>query len=77
MITNKGFEVPCSSALGQADVLPNRAIFERSVVSPEDPGKLSFYLEALDSGVRKEHEKPSVGVLSCKSKDYEVVEYAT
>ena len=43
---------------------------------PEYLGKLSFYLEALDRDVRKEHEKPSVGVLLCKSKDDEVVEYA-
>ena len=39
-------------------------------------GKLEFYLEALDRDVRKEHEKPSVGLLLCKSKDSEVVEYA-
>ena len=43
---------------------------------PEYLGKLSFYLEALDRNLRKEHEKPSVGVLLCKSKDDEVVEYA-
>ena len=43
---------------------------------PEHLGKLSFYLEALDRDVRREHEKPSVGVLLCKSKDEEVVEYA-
>ena len=43
---------------------------------PEYLGKLEFYLEALDRDVRKEHEKPSVGVLLCKSKDSEVVEYA-
>lgn len=43
---------------------------------PEYLGKLSFYLEALDRDVRKEHEKPSVGVLLCKTKDDEVVEYA-
>ena len=43
---------------------------------PEYLGKLSFYLEALDRDVRKEHDKPSVGVLLCKSKDDEVVEYA-
>lgn len=43
---------------------------------PEYLGKLAFYLEALDRDVRKEHEKPSVGVLLCKSKDDEVVEYA-
>ena len=43
---------------------------------PEYLGKLEFYLEALDRDVRKPHEKPSVGVLLCKSKDKEVVEYA-
>jgi len=42
---------------------------------PEHLGKLSFYLEALDRDVRKPHENPSVGVLLCKSKDREVVEY--
>lgn len=43
---------------------------------PSDLGQLSFYLEALDRDVRKPHENPSVGVLLCKSKDREVVEYA-
>jgi predicted nuclease of restriction endonuclease-like (RecB) superfamily len=43
---------------------------------PEYLGKLSFYLEALDRDVRKEHERPSIGVLLCASKDDEVVEYA-
>lgn len=43
---------------------------------PEYLGKLSFYLEALDRDVRKPHERPSIGVLLCASKDDEVVEYA-
>jgi len=43
---------------------------------PEYLGKLNFYLEALDRDVRKPHENPSVGVILCKSKDDEVVEYA-
>lgn len=43
---------------------------------PEYLGKLSFYLEALDRDVRKPHERPSLGVLLCASKDDEVVEYA-
>lgn len=43
---------------------------------PEDLGKLSFYLEALDRDVRKPHERPSIGVLLCATKDNEVVEYA-
>lgn len=43
---------------------------------PEHLGKLTFYLEALDRDVKKPHERPSIGVLLCASKDSEVVEYA-
>ncbi|MFH1283803.1 MAG: PDDEXK nuclease domain-containing protein [bacterium] len=43
---------------------------------PEYLGKLNFYLEALDREVRKIDENPSVGIILCKSKDDEVVEYA-
>ncbi|MGE0386215.1 MAG: YhcG family protein [Gammaproteobacteria bacterium] len=43
---------------------------------PEHLGKLEFYLEALDRDVRKPHERPSIGVLLCASRDAEVVEYA-
>ena len=43
---------------------------------PEYLGKLNFYLEALDRDVKKMGENPSVGIILCKSKDDEVVEYA-
>jgi len=43
---------------------------------PESLGKLNFYLEALDRDVRRPHENPSVGILLCKGKDKEVVEYS-
>ena len=43
---------------------------------PEYLGKINFYLEALDRDVKMPHENPSVGVILCKSKDSEVVEYA-
>ena len=43
---------------------------------PEFLGKLQFYLEALDRDVKRENENPSIGVLLCKSKEAEVVEYA-
>ena len=43
---------------------------------PEFMGQLEFYLEALDRDVKKEHENPTIGVLLCKDKDEEVVEYA-
>jgi predicted nuclease of restriction endonuclease-like (RecB) superfamily len=44
--------------------------------SPEDLGQLNFYLEALDRDVKKPHENPSIGILLCRDKDDEVVEYA-
>ena len=43
---------------------------------PDHVGKLNFYLEALDRDVKKTNENPSIGVLLCKDKDNEVVEYA-
>lgn len=43
---------------------------------PEYLGKMEFYLEALDNDVKKEHEKPSVGIILCKSHDSKVVQYA-
>lgn len=43
---------------------------------PEHLGQLNFYLEALDRDVKKQNENPSIGVLLCKDKDNEVVEYA-
>jgi predicted nuclease of restriction endonuclease-like (RecB) superfamily len=43
---------------------------------PEHLGKLAFYLEALDRDRKRPHENPSIGVLLCRSKNDEVVEYA-
>lgn len=43
---------------------------------PEFLGKLNFYLEALDRDVKRPNENPSIGVLLCKGKDTEVVEYS-
>lgn len=44
--------------------------------TPQHLGQLNFYLEALDRDVKKPHENPSIGVLLCRDKDAEVVEYA-
>ena len=44
---------------------------------PEFLGKLNFYLEALDRDVKRPFENNSIGILLCKGKDSEVVEYAT
>jgi predicted nuclease of restriction endonuclease-like (RecB) superfamily len=43
---------------------------------PDHLGQLNFYLEALDRDVKKTNENPSIGILLCKDKDNEVVEYA-
>lgn len=43
---------------------------------PDHLGQLNFYLEALDRDVKKPNENPSIGVLLCKDRDSEVVEYA-
>ncbi|MCX7098336.1 MAG: PDDEXK nuclease domain-containing protein [Methylococcales bacterium] len=53
-------------------------VFELKIgkFSPEHLGQLNFYLEALDRDVKKPHENPSIGVLLCRDKDEEVVEYA-
>ena len=38
--------------------------------------KINFYLEALDRDIKKPNENPSIGILLCKEKYKEVVEYA-
>ena len=43
---------------------------------PEHLGQLNFYLEALDRDAKRPNENPSIGILLCKDKDSEVVEYA-
>ncbi|MEZ4879612.1 MAG: PDDEXK nuclease domain-containing protein [Chitinophagales bacterium] len=43
---------------------------------PKYLGKVEFYLEALDNDIKKEHEKPSVGIILCKSKDQKIVQYS-
>ncbi len=43
---------------------------------PSHLGQLEFYLEALDRDVKREDENPSIGVLLCRKKNDEVVEYA-
>jgi hypothetical protein len=39
-------------------------------------GQLNFYLEALNWDLKKKNENPSIGILLCRYKDDEVVEYA-
>jgi len=43
---------------------------------PEFTGKLNLYLSAVDDLLRQADDKPSIGLLLCRSKDKLVVEYA-
>ena len=43
---------------------------------PSHLGQLQFYLEVLDTDIKKSHENPSIGILICSSKNDEVVKYA-
>jgi predicted nuclease of restriction endonuclease-like (RecB) superfamily len=44
--------------------------------TPEDAGKLNFYLSAVDSQLRHPDDKPAVGLLLCKTRDRVIAEYA-
>lgn len=43
---------------------------------PEDVGQLGFYLSAVDDQVKAKNDKPTIGIILCKSKDKVIVEYA-
>jgi predicted nuclease of restriction endonuclease-like (RecB) superfamily len=43
---------------------------------PEHAGKMNFYLSAVDDRLRHRDDKPSIGIILCKSRDRLIVEYA-
>ncbi len=43
---------------------------------PRDAGQLNFYLSAIDDLVRDSEDKPTIGLLLCKTKDNFTAEYA-
>jgi len=43
---------------------------------PEFAGKLNFYIKAVDEQIKTKEDKPTIGILLCKSKDKVVVEYS-
>ena len=43
---------------------------------PEYAGKMNFYLSAVDDLLRHPDDKPSIGIILCKSKNKVIVEYA-
>lgn len=44
--------------------------------SPEDAGKMNFYLSALDDRVRRPEDGPTIGIILCREKDRTTVEFA-
>ncbi|MDM8525726.1 PDDEXK nuclease domain-containing protein [Desulfococcaceae bacterium HSG8] len=58
--------------------LQSLVVFELKITEfrPEYIGQLDFYLEYMDREIKKDHENPSIGVLLCKSKNDEIVEFA-
>jgi predicted nuclease of restriction endonuclease-like (RecB) superfamily len=43
---------------------------------PEYAGQINFYLSALDTQVKGRDDKPSIGILLCKTRDKIIAEYA-
>jgi predicted nuclease of restriction endonuclease-like (RecB) superfamily len=43
---------------------------------PEDAGKMNFYLSAVDDRLRHPDDKPSIGLILCKTRNKIIAEYA-
>ncbi len=43
---------------------------------PRDTGQIGFYLSAVDDRMKRPDDKPTIGLILCKSKDNFTVEYA-
>jgi hypothetical protein len=43
---------------------------------PEFTGKMNFYLSAVDDLLRRPDDRPSIGMILCKSKNKVIAEYA-
>jgi len=49
---------------------------KNTAFKPEYAGQLNFYLSAVDDLLREADDKPTIGLLLCKTKDNVVAEYA-
>lgn len=49
---------------------------KNTAFKPEYAGKLNFYLSAVDDLMRHPEDKPTIGMLLCKTKNNLIVEYA-
>jgi hypothetical protein len=43
---------------------------------PEHSGKMNFYIAVVDDLLRHPDDRPTIGMILCKSKDKTIVEYA-
>ena len=59
---------------GRRTTLQNSAM--RCRFAPEYAGKMNFYLSAVDDLLRHPDDKPSIGIILCKTKNQVIVEYA-
>ena len=48
----------------------------KALTKPEYAGKMNFYLSAVDNLLRHPDDKPSIGIILCKTKNEVVAEYA-
>jgi hypothetical protein len=44
--------------------------------TPEDAGKMNFYLSTVDSQMRHASDSPTIGLILCKTRDRITAEYA-
>lgn len=53
-------------------------VFELKIgaFKPEFAGKLNFYLNTIDAQIKMAEDKPTIGILLCKTPDATIVEYA-
>lgn len=49
---------------------------EMGEFQPEQSGKMNFYLSAVDSQERQEHDQPTIEIILCSSKNQVIAEYA-
>lgn len=49
---------------------------EMGEFKPEQSGRMNFYLTAIDAQEREEYDRPTLGIILCKSKNKTVAEYA-
>ncbi|MBL7735472.1 MAG: DUF1016 family protein [Chitinophagaceae bacterium] len=53
-------------------------VFELKIgeFKPEYAGKLNFYLSTVDAQIKQPEDRPTIGILLCKSRNQTIVEYA-